>query len=260
MTRPPPVPQFTNIPPSETWGLAFAPPGAAGSDKLLLAVAGGTANAVRLLDVGAKAEAATLGMPEAADKQRREKFVLSVAYSPGGCDEGPGGLVAAERCRLGRCAQLRRFARSLACCERPLVELAGLRRQQAAAPAWGQCQGCLLPGRCPCPTPEPLPAPCAPLAADGRRIAAGGMDGTVALFDAATGKLLHTLDGHFKPVRDLTFTPGGATCWRPWGPCSAAAAEVPCVCGLARCPWPVRRQASPVLNTGSLATRPSGKG
>lgn len=35
------------------------------------------------------------------------------------------------------------------------------------------------------------------------------MDGTVALFDAASGKLLHTLDGHFKPVRDLCFTPGG---------------------------------------------------
>ena len=34
------------------------------------------------------------------------------------------------------------------------------------------------------------------------------MDGTVALFDAASGKLLHTLDGHFKPVRDLCFTPG----------------------------------------------------
>jgi WD40 repeat protein len=34
------------------------------------------------------------------------------------------------------------------------------------------------------------------------------MDGTVALFDTATGKLLHTLDGHFKPVRDLCFTPG----------------------------------------------------
>ncbi|KAL4419861.1 hypothetical protein ABPG75_006959 [Micractinium tetrahymenae] len=116
--------QFTNIPPSETWGLTFAPPGAARADKLLLAVAGGTANGVRLLDVGAKAEAATLDMPQAADKQRREKFVLSVAYSP-----------------------------------------------------------------------------------DGRRIAAGGMDGTVALFDAATGKLLHTLDGHFKPVRNLTFTP-----------------------------------------------------
>lgn len=57
--------------------------------------------------------------------------------------------------------------------------------------------------------------PCPPLAADGRRIAAGGMDGTVALFDAATGKLLHTLDGHFKPVRDLTFTPGRPPCSRP---------------------------------------------
>lgn len=117
------VHQFTDIPPSETWSLAFAPPGA-GSDKLLLAVAGGTANAVRLLDIEGKAEAAVLSMPEPAERQRREKFVLSVAYSP-----------------------------------------------------------------------------------DGRRIAAGGMDGTVALFDTASGKLLHTLEGHFKPVRDLTFTP-----------------------------------------------------
>lgn len=44
------------------------------------------------------------------------------------------------------------------------------------------------------------------------------MDGTVALFDAASGKLLHTLDGHFKPVRDLCFTPGGWACmkFRVW--------------------------------------------
>ncbi|PSC74984.1 WD repeat-containing 61 [Micractinium conductrix] len=125
------VHQFTNIPPSETWGLAFAPAGAAGGSdgsdggpKLLLAVAGGSANCVRLLDVTAQGEAAVLAMPEPTERQRREKFVLSVAYSP-----------------------------------------------------------------------------------DGRRIAAGGMDGTVAVFDAPTGKLLHTLDGHFKPVRDLTFTP-----------------------------------------------------
>ena len=53
--------QFTNIPPSETWGLAFAPAGAAGGSdgsdggpKLLLAVAGGSANCVRLLDVTAQ--------------------------------------------------------------------------------------------------------------------------------------------------------------------------------------------------------------
>jgi len=36
------------------------------------------------------------------------------------------------------------------------------------------------------------------------------MDGTVAVFDTATGKPLLTLGGHFKPVRDLTFTPGEA--------------------------------------------------
>ena len=39
------------------------------------------------------------------------------------------------------------------------------------------------------------------------------MDGTVAVFDAATGTALHCLKGHFKPVRDLTFTPGGGGGW-----------------------------------------------
>lgn len=43
---------------------------------------------------------------------------------------------------------------------------------------------------------------------DGRRLACGSMDGTVGVFDTASGKLLHTLDGHFKPIRSLTFTPG----------------------------------------------------
>lgn len=57
--RPCPTPtvhQFTQIPPSETWGLAFAPPaaGEGGDAKLLLAVAGGSSNSVRLLDVTAK--------------------------------------------------------------------------------------------------------------------------------------------------------------------------------------------------------------
>ena len=43
---------------------------------------------------------------------------------------------------------------------------------------------------------------------DGRRLACGAMDGTVAVFDVPSGKLLHTLTGHHKPVRDLSFTPG----------------------------------------------------
>ena len=43
---------------------------------------------------------------------------------------------------------------------------------------------------------------------DGRRLACGAMDGTVAVFDVPSGKLLHTLTGHHKPVRGLSFTPG----------------------------------------------------
>lgn len=58
--------QFTDIPPSETWGLAFAPPAAGGDDKLLLAVAGGSSNSVRLLDVNGKAEVGSIGAAVAA--------------------------------------------------------------------------------------------------------------------------------------------------------------------------------------------------
>ena len=44
---------------------------------------------------------------------------------------------------------------------------------------------------------------------DGRRLAVGCMDGTVAVFDSESGALLCTLQGHFKAVRSLAFTPGG---------------------------------------------------
>ena len=43
---------------------------------------------------------------------------------------------------------------------------------------------------------------------DGKRLACGVMDGTVALFDVPSGQLMHTLTGHHKPVRDVCFTPG----------------------------------------------------
>lgn len=43
---------------------------------------------------------------------------------------------------------------------------------------------------------------------DGRRLACGVMDGTIAVFDVPSGKLLNTLTGHHKPVRDVCFTPG----------------------------------------------------
>eukprot|EP00897_Mesotaenium_endlicherianum_P005574 jgi/Mesen1/5044/ME000025S04446 len=43
--------------------------------------------------------------------------------------------------------------------------------------------------------------------ADGRRLACSTMDGTVAVFDVARQRLLHTLGGHHMPVRSLCFSP-----------------------------------------------------
>lgn len=43
--------------------------------------------------------------------------------------------------------------------------------------------------------------------ADGRRLACGSMDGTIAIFDVARAKLLHQLEGHFMPVRSLVYSP-----------------------------------------------------
>lgn len=43
---------------------------------------------------------------------------------------------------------------------------------------------------------------------DGKKIACGCQDGTLCLFDCQTGKLLHSLEGHYRPVRSVTFTPG----------------------------------------------------
>lgn len=50
-----------------------------------------------------------------------------------------------------------------------------------------------------------LSAACSP---DGRRLACGSHDGTVCLFDAESGSLIKALEGHYKPVRGLAFTPG----------------------------------------------------
>ena len=43
---------------------------------------------------------------------------------------------------------------------------------------------------------------------DGKRIAAGAMDGSVAVFDVHQGRLMHVLEGHKMPVRDVAFSPG----------------------------------------------------
>ena len=44
--------------------------------------------------------------------------------------------------------------------------------------------------------------------ADGKRLACGAMDGSVSVFDTATGTAIGALKGHYKPVRSLAFMPG----------------------------------------------------
>ena len=49
------------------------------------------------------------------------------------------------------------------------------------------------------------------VSADGARVACGAADGVVAVFDAASSKFLHFLEGHAAPVRGLAFSPDGKT-------------------------------------------------
>lgn len=49
---------------------------------------------------------------------------------------------------------------------------------------------------------------CVAYSPDGKRLACGTMDGSVFIFDVAANKLLGNVEGHYKPVRSLTFTPG----------------------------------------------------
>ncbi|XP_074571379.1 WD repeat-containing protein VIP3 [Curcuma longa] len=42
---------------------------------------------------------------------------------------------------------------------------------------------------------------------DGKRLACGSMDGTIAVFDVARAKFLHHLEGHNMPVRSMVFSP-----------------------------------------------------
>eukprot|EP00884_Botryococcus_braunii_P017001 jgi/Botrbrau1/3985/Bobra.0365s0057.1 len=67
-------------PPSETWQLAFNPT----SDELLLAAAGGSGNKVVVWAPEEQVGRQELPLPETEDKSKKDKFVLSVAYSSDG--------------------------------------------------------------------------------------------------------------------------------------------------------------------------------
>lgn len=42
---------------------------------------------------------------------------------------------------------------------------------------------------------------------DGKYIASGAIDGFINVFDVASGKLVHTIEGHAMTIRSIAFSP-----------------------------------------------------
>jgi WD repeat-containing protein 61 len=69
--------------PSECWDLAFVPRKSQ-SDPLTLAMAGGSANCLRLWNILQGKEVSTFEIPADPQNSKKEKFILGVAVSPDG--------------------------------------------------------------------------------------------------------------------------------------------------------------------------------
>lgn len=85
-----PVGDVIKMGPSECWDIAFVPP--VGDEKLVLALAGGSSNCIRLWDVKENKEIMALAMPEGDEKKRRGAFTLGVAVSPDGTKVAGSGM------------------------------------------------------------------------------------------------------------------------------------------------------------------------
>ena len=159
-------------PPAENWQIAFAP----GDEPAHLAVAGGVSGGVKLYSIEQDGGEQVSGMslPEvAADKAKNSRFVQVRKQDPDRSTHHPS--------------------------KRPLFPSHLFSIESVSPPSLTTLSS---------PPPSTQSVAYSP---DGRRIACGAMDGTVALFDAGTGKLLHTLQGHAMPVRSLCFDVSGKT-------------------------------------------------
>jgi WD repeat-containing protein 61 len=156
--------------PSACWGLAFVPR-AAPSDPLLLAMAGGSANVLRIWNVLEGKMEKTFEPPkeEGADKKgRREAFMLSVAVSPDGkyiAGSGMNGTVLVFDIGSGE-----------------LVSQSKLHSK---------------PVRCVAFTP------------DSKYVVSGSDDTHIGVVEALTGKTIQVMSGHESWVLSVAVHPSG---------------------------------------------------
>lgn len=53
---------------------------------------------------------------------------------------------------------------------------------------------------------------CAAFSPDGAKVATGGWNSQVAIWETSTGKLLQECIGHYEPVLSIAFSPDGKQC------------------------------------------------
>jgi WD40 repeat protein len=86
----------------------------------------------------------------------------------------------------------------------PALALALLLLQNAEAAAQERAKIEIVPN-----IPHTLGIQAVAVSADGTRVLSSGGDGSVKLWDAATGRLLRTFEGHSRDVRSVAFSPDG---------------------------------------------------
>jgi len=198
--------------PSACWGLAFVPRAAA-SDPLLLAMAGGSANVLRIWNVLDGKVEKTFEPPkgEGGDKKgRREAFMLSVAVSPDGkyiagsgmdgtilvFDIGSGGLVSQStlHSKPVRCVAFTPDSKYVVSGSDDthigVVEALTGKTIQVMSGHESWVLGVAV---------HP----------SGDVIASGGSDGKVKLFDMATNKCIQTVSEHTDQVWSVSWSEDG---------------------------------------------------
>jgi WD repeat-containing protein 61 len=190
--RPPSPPSSTKAvietPPGETWQIAFPPAGASPAGATLLAAAGGAANKVVIWSADDATAVAEMLLPDPGDAgaRGRDRFVLSVAYSPDGatlaCGAADGGVALFDVATGG-------LLHSLAGHHKPVRSLA-FTPGAGRGVAW-RGGGAWLGARARLERATPPPPP-----PDSKTLVTACDDMHVRLYDAAAGALIDALGGH----------------------------------------------------------------